>query len=72
MADAPASIECVLHSTIEVGDSTLVLGRVVAITVRAEAFVEGRPRIDRLAPLTRLGGSQWGLPPEAISVKRPS
>lgn len=69
---SPASLECVLHDTIEVGDSTLVLGRVVMITVREEVVVDGRPDFDLLEPLSRLGGSLWGLPPETTSVTRPT
>lgn len=72
VVDSPASIECTLHSTIEVGDSTIVLGSVVAMTVWESALVEGRPVLDRLAPLSRLGGSEWGLPPEVVQVTRPT
>lgn len=68
---SPASIECILHSTVELGESTLVLGEVVAITVRQDVLEDGRPTIGRLAPLSRLGGDQWGLPPEVVSRARP-
>lgn len=71
VAESPASLECRLHSTVELGDSTIVLGTVVAITVRPEVLVNGRPAIDHIQPLSRLGGSQWGLPPEVIEVERP-
>ncbi|WP_216654360.1 flavin reductase family protein [Nocardioides sp. zg-DK7169] len=68
---SPASIECVLHSMIGLGDSTVVLGRVVRITVREDVLVEDRPAIALLEPLSRLGGSEWGLPPEPVRVRRP-
>lgn len=71
VVDSPASLECVLHSTQELGDSTLVLGRVVAITVADAALVDGRPAMAHLQPLSRLGGDEWGLPPEVVSVRRP-
>ncbi|WP_228387727.1 MULTISPECIES: flavin reductase family protein [unclassified Nocardioides] len=71
VAASPASIECVLHSTIGLGDSTVVLGRVVRITVREDVLVDDRPSIALLEPLSRLGGSQWGLPPEPVQVRRP-
>jgi flavin reductase (DIM6/NTAB) family NADH-FMN oxidoreductase RutF len=70
--DSPASLECTLHGTQELGDSTLVLGRVLAITVRDEALVHGRPAMEHLQPLSRLGGNEWGLPPEVISIRRPA
>ena len=71
VVDSPASIECRLHSTQRLGDSTLVLGTVVAFTVRNDVLVDGLPAFDLLQPVSRLGGSQWGLPPEAVSVTRP-
>lgn len=71
VADAPASIECVLHDTVPVGTCTLVLGRVVAVTVRDDALVDGMPAMSRLQPVSRLGGSEWGLPPEVVVLERP-
>lgn len=71
VAGSPASIECRLHDTIDVGDSTIVLGSVVAVTVDPDVLVDGRPALDRLAPLSRLGGDEWGLPPEVVRVARP-
>ncbi len=71
VVDSPASLECRLHSTQVLGDSTLVLGEVVAFTVRDEVLVDGRPAFDRLQPVSRLGGNLWGLPPEPIAVRRP-
>jgi flavin reductase (DIM6/NTAB) family NADH-FMN oxidoreductase RutF len=71
VAASPASLECRLHDTLPVGDSTLVFGEVVAVTVDPEAMVDGRPAFDRLAPLARLGGDEWGLPGEVVTVARP-
>ncbi len=71
VADSPASLECRLHRTIPVGDSVLVLGEVVAVTVDPAVVVDGHPVLDRLAPLSRLGGDEWGLPPGVVSRERP-
>ncbi len=71
VVDSPASLECRLHSTHELGDSMLVLGEVLAFTVRDEMLVDGRPDVSRLQPLSRLGGNLWGLPPEPVAVPRP-
>jgi flavin reductase (DIM6/NTAB) family NADH-FMN oxidoreductase RutF len=71
VAASPASLECRLHDTLPVGDSTLVFGEVVAVTVDPDVMVDGRPAFDRLAPLARLGGDEWGLPGEVITVARP-
>ncbi len=68
---SPAALECRLHDLVPVGDSVVVLGEVVAFAVRPEVLEDGRPRMSRLQPLSRLGGSEWGLPPEVIRVRRP-
>ena len=69
--DSPAVIECRLHSTQELGNSTLVLGLVQLIAVRDEALVDGHPAMEHLQPLSRLGRNEWGLPPEVIRLDRP-
>ncbi len=71
VAGSPASIECRLHSVVELGESTLVLGDVVAVTVRDEMLENGHPAMKRLAPLSRLGRDEWGLPPDVIAIDRP-
>ena len=69
---SPASIECTLHSTNELGDSTVVLGDVRMISVAQEALVDGHPEFTRLDPLSRLGRDEWGLHAEVVSVPRPA
>lgn len=71
VAASPASLECRLHRTIPVGDSVLVLGDVVAVTVDPDAVVDGHPALDRLAPLSRLGADEWGLAPRVVTRERP-
>lgn len=71
VAASPASIECRLHSTIDLGDSTVVLGDVVAVTVQGSALDGGHPTMAALQPLSRLGRNEWGLPPEVIAIDRP-
>jgi flavin reductase (DIM6/NTAB) family NADH-FMN oxidoreductase RutF len=72
VADSPASIECTLHSTQELGDSTLVLGDVRAITVASETLVDGLPDYRMLDPLARLGRDEWALRGEVVAVARPA
>ena len=57
---SPASLECTLHSTVELGDSTLVLGDVVATTVRTEALVDGHPAMEHLQPRVAAGPRRVG------------
>jgi flavin reductase (DIM6/NTAB) family NADH-FMN oxidoreductase RutF len=69
--DSPASIECTLHSTHELGDSTVVLGDVRLITVADDVLVDGHPDYDRLDPLARLGKDEWAVHAHVRSVRRP-
>lgn len=71
VAASPASLECRLHSTHELGDSTLVLGHVVLATVDPRVLVDGHPEYDLLDPLARLGKDEWGLHAEVRSIRRP-
>lgn len=74
VGESPSALECVLHSIIEVGDSWLVLGNVVHVTVRTDVTVtEGErihPVFDKLDPLSRLGRDEWGAPGPTRSIKR--
>lgn len=80
VAASPVAIECRLHATLELGDSTLVLGRVVHIAL-AERVLEPQargddrlphPGIEALAPLARLGRDEWGLPGPVRRLTRPT
>ncbi|MFC7449201.1 flavin reductase family protein [Rhodococcus daqingensis] len=72
VAESPIAIECGLHRVIEVGDSFVVMGSVRAISVRTEALAEdGLPDFGAIAPMSRLGRIQWGLPPEVVQLPRP-
>lgn len=59
VADSPAAIECELHSMLCMGDSTVVFGRVNLVVVSESVLRDGRPAIDLLEPLSRLGGREW-------------
>ncbi len=71
VADSPAAIECRLHSTHELGDSTIGLGDVVAISVADDVLVDGHPEFHRLDPLARLGKDEWGVHTQVRSLTRP-
>lgn len=72
VADSAASIECQLHSSLKLGNSHLVIGEVKAITVRSDALEDGRPTMDALRPVSRLGRDEWGLSPEVMHLTRPT
>jgi flavin reductase (DIM6/NTAB) family NADH-FMN oxidoreductase RutF len=60
VARSPVALECKLHTTIPFDLGTVVMGRVVHAVVDEDALENGRPAIDRLAPLSRLGANEWG------------
>jgi len=72
VAASPVAIECRLAQIVPVGDSFVVMGDVLAVAVRDEAVAEdGLPDFAALAPLSRLGRNEWGLPPEVVLLDRP-
>ncbi|MFZ2529963.1 MAG: flavin reductase family protein [Rhodococcus sp. (in: high G+C Gram-positive bacteria)] len=72
VAESPASIECTLHRVIEIGNSFVVMGDVVAITARPEILADDHaPDFTALAPASRLGRTEWGLVPQVRTLDRP-
>jgi flavin reductase (DIM6/NTAB) family NADH-FMN oxidoreductase RutF len=69
-ADSPVAVECTLHSTVRLGDSTVVFGRVLRISAWESAVHDGRPRIEQLRPLARLGGNEWSTIGEVRQIPR--
>ncbi|WP_240044560.1 hypothetical protein [Nocardioides albidus] len=57
-----------LRNVLQTREFTMVVG----VTLDPDAMVEGRPVFERLAPVSRLGGSAWGLPPALVRLVRPS
>ncbi|MDO0929272.1 flavin reductase family protein [Streptomyces sp. TG1A-8] len=70
VAASPVALECTLHSTLRLGGSTVVFGRVVHVAVRPDVLVDGRPDIGLLRPLSRLGGNEWGTVGEVRELAR--
>ncbi|HEV7211175.1 MAG TPA: flavin reductase family protein [Blastococcus sp.] len=70
VAESPVALECELHSTLRLGDSTVVFGRVLQISAWESAVRDGRPRIEELRPLARLGGNEWTTIGEVLEIRR--
>lgn len=70
VAGSPVVLECALHSTLRLGDSTVVFGRVLQISAWESAVRDGRPRIEELRPLARLGGNEWTTIGEVREIRR--
>ena len=70
VAQSPVTVECALHSTVRLGDSTVVFGRVLHISAWESVVRDGRPRIEHLRPLARLGGNEWSTIGEVKEIAR--
>ncbi len=68
--------ECELYNTLEVGDgsegsSTIVIGKILQVHVRAEVYQDGKILIDELKPISRLGGPSYGKTTDIFNLPRP-
>lgn len=70
VAASPVALECVLHSTVRLGDSTVVLGRVVHASVAGDVLVDGHPDARRMRPLARMGRNEWAALGEIREIAR--
>src|SRR5699024_7164707 len=76
VASSPAVMECTVERIIPVGESFMVLGRVVHVAVDSGTLsTDSRGRTLPLArdldPLTRLGRNEWGTLGGVLAVDRP-
>ncbi|HWE89028.1 MAG TPA: flavin reductase family protein [Pseudonocardiaceae bacterium] len=70
VAASPVALECRLHSTLRLGDCTVVFGRVLLAAIAADVLVDGHPDIGRLKPLARLGRNEWSTIGEVREIAR--
>jgi Conserved protein/domain typically associated with flavoprotein oxygenases, DIM6/NTAB family len=75
VAESPVALECRLHQAVELGDSTIVIGRVVHAAVTSDMFDGdadrgGLPAIGKLRPLARLGRDEWSTIGEVLEITR--
>ena len=70
VAESPVAIECTLHTTLELGDSTVVIGQVRHLAVDEAVMSDGHPEIQLLRPLARLGKDEWSTLGEVRSITR--
>lgn len=68
--ESPVALECKLHQLMPMGDCTLVFGVVTHAVVTTDVLDGTHPRIDQLAPLSRLGLDEWGTMGEVREIKR--
>jgi flavin reductase (DIM6/NTAB) family NADH-FMN oxidoreductase RutF len=75
VAESPVALECRLEHALELGDSTVVIGRVLHAAIDADVFeTDARghslPAIDRLRPLARLGRNEWATIGKVLDITR--
>ena len=70
VAESPVALECRLHQALELGDSTVVIGRVVHASIASAVFEDDLPDIAKLRPLARLGRNQWSTIGEVLDITR--
>lgn len=71
VAESPVALECRLEHVLVLGDSTVVIGRVVHATVRDDVLGDdGLPVIGALRPLARLGRDEWATVGEVREITR--
>ena len=71
VAESPASLECRVVGTRNFGgDSTVVFGEVVWVAVRADVVVDDRVSVERLRPVSRLGGAAYAPVRETFAMPR--
>ncbi len=70
VAESPVAIECTLHTTLELGDSTVVIGRVRHLSIASTVMDGSHPDIHRLRPLARLGKDEWSTLGEVRTITR--
>jgi flavin reductase (DIM6/NTAB) family NADH-FMN oxidoreductase RutF len=75
VAESPVALECRLEHALELGNSTVVIGRVLHAAIDEDVFVTDErgntlPAIEKLRPLARLGRNDWSLIGEVRSISR--
>ena len=70
VAESPVAMECRLLDTKAFGVCTVVFGQVVHLAVDEQVLRDGRPAIDLIAPVARLGADEWSTIGELSERRR--
>ncbi len=70
VAGSPVALECRLVDTKVFGICTVVFGEVLHLAVDEAVLRDGRPAIDLLAPMARLGANEWSTIGTVTSRRR--
>lgn len=71
LAQAPISLECMLHQSIDLGEPvvTLFIGNVRVFYIRDDLYANGKVDTDRLHPIARLAGPFYAKLGEIIRME---
>jgi flavin reductase (DIM6/NTAB) family NADH-FMN oxidoreductase RutF len=71
VAESPVALECRLEHDLVLGDSTVVIGRVLHAAVAARVLDgDAHAAVDALRPLARLGRDQWATVGDVLEISR--
>jgi flavin reductase (DIM6/NTAB) family NADH-FMN oxidoreductase RutF len=59
VAASPVALECALHSTVDFGESVVVMGRVNHAAIDPAVYHDGHVDTAAMAPVGRLSGNDW-------------
>lgn len=74
VGESPVALECSLYRIIPVGNSFLVLGRLLCVALDESVLDDTHqphPLYERMQPVTRLGRRQWSHAGETFDLTRP-
>jgi len=71
VAESPVHLECVLDRILDLGNTDLLIGRVVWAHVSDEILTDGRVDPIKLRPVGRLGGDGYAVVREVVQIARP-
>lgn len=74
--ESAIQMECKFYKSVEVGDgtagsATLVIGQIVQVHVGDEVYQDGKILIEKLKPISRLGGLNYGKVSDVFALARP-
>lgn len=69
--EAKIRFECLLEQTVDLPGSVLIIGRVVYAHFDDSVYENGKINLQKLQPISRLAGNDYGKIGEIITMKRP-
>ncbi len=71
VAESPVSFECSLYEMVDIGASTMVLGKVEWVHVDDDVTTDGKLDVDKIDAVGRLSGSLYTHTDDRFAMERP-